>query len=427
MNKIIKVGVIILVLLLLFLPTLYVLQYLTFSQLYFYVVDTVTNMTGLNTYLASAICILLLIPFIIGIRYLFSLNKVQRTIGMLITILLLSAYNLSLYFFTRDQYFAFDSGEGMKWYAVTPDGVKYYDKPGFDPVYRTPLQKVTPEAIKRLKSFEKGDLKVIDPDAASLFNPINGEPLVWYLRRPNGTFEFYDKPGFHPLTGKELKPATLQVIASWEMFKNKQNELLQKRNLEQEKLEAQRQAEEAERQKKVAEVKKREERLKELKSLINTSVISHGSHNIALAVLTESANSSLTQIPEDTLPDLLQLHSGKHKITSHYFTDVFKRKGYFAKVFNGRTSLLNEIGVFSSFDHVLLGRMNVTFKSNGVVDGMVSCSINLTFKVFNKTGAMVDTGTVSIIGPGYSEEEALKRGLEMMIEKDANRILRSIS
>ena len=70
--------------------------------------------------------------------------------------------------------------------------------------------------------------------------------------------------------------------------------------------------------------------------------------------------------------------------------------------------------------------LNFSFKKEDVIEGIISCNISFSFKVFGKKGILIDSGTVSIIGPGYSEETALKRGLEMIVEKDYNRIFRNI-
>lgn len=426
MNKYLKAGIIVLVLFLLFFPTLVALKYVAIKQVYFHFVSTIADLTGLNTFLVKAVCALLLVPFIIGVRYLFSLNKTRRAVGLIVIILYVSIYNLSLYHFTKEQYFEFESGKGMKWYALTPEGVDFYDKPGVDPVYGITLQQVTPEIIKKLKLIEKGDFKPIDPETATFFNPITGETKVWYFRYPDGTYEFYDKPGYHPITGKALKPVTHQVVSEWEAFKEQQVEIERQKKTEAARKEALRKAEEAERQKQLAEARKREEWLKELRSMINPSIVSPDSPNVALAIIAEKPDSSLAQIPENMLPDLLKTNVDRHNIISHYFTEDFKQKGYFAKVFKGNIKLLKEMDAFSQVDYIIMGKVKFSFKSGGIVEGMVSCNIDLVFKVFNETGALVDSGTVSVIGPGYSEEEALKRGLEMIVEKDADRILRNI-
>lgn len=444
MNKYVKAGVIVLVLFLLFFPTLIALKYVAIRQVYFHYVGTIADLTGLNTFLVKAISALLLVPFIISVRYLFSLDRTRRTIGSVIIILYVFTYNLSLYHFTKNHYFKFATGEGMKWYALTPEGVKFYDKPGVDPIYGITLQQVTPEIIKNLKLIEKGEFNPIDPDTATFFNPITGEVKVWYFRYADGIYEFYDKPGYHPITGKALKPVTHQVLSEWKAFKEQQTEIEKQRKIEAARKEAlareeeekrkqlerqtklKKERKEVERQKQLAEARKREKRLKELRSLVNPSNVSHDTSNVAVAIMSEKSGSAFVQTSERVLPDLLKANNDKYNIIDHYFTQDFKQKGYFVKVFNGNVKLLKEMDAFARVDYIILGKVNVSFKSEGIVEGIISCNINFTFKVFDKTGVLVDSGAVSVIGPGYSEKAALRRGLEMIVEKDSNRIFRNI-
>ena len=49
----------------------------------------------------------------------------------------------------------------------------------------------------------------------SFFNPLTGEPKVWFWRGNDGTIEFFDNEGFHPRTGDMLQPVTGDVIGEW--------------------------------------------------------------------------------------------------------------------------------------------------------------------------------------------------------------------
>jgi hypothetical protein len=216
MTKWIKVLFIVFLLALFFIPTLIAIKYVAIWQIYQHFVTTVSDLTGLNQYLVTAAAILLFIPFYIGIQFLFSIHKRRRYAGGTILLTLAILYNLGLYYFTKDIYFSFSQGKAVKWYALTPEGVRFYDRPGKDPKYGIPLRPVTPEIVRKLELLRKGgEFKPIDPSRATFFNPITGEPQVWYYRYPDGTFEFYDKPGFHPVTGTPLQPVTQEVYFEW--------------------------------------------------------------------------------------------------------------------------------------------------------------------------------------------------------------------
>ena len=182
-------------------------------------VEGLENLTGINYYILTALALMMLVPYYVGTAMLFSfrglVSRRRRYTGAAILLAMAVGYNLSLYYITKEMAFAFSGGSAQKWYALTPDGVKYYNRPGFDTTYGIPVQPVTPEIISKLKLLEKGEFKPIDPAQKPLFNPITGQPQVWYYKYPEGWFEFYDKPGFHPVTGTPLKPVTEQVYFEW--------------------------------------------------------------------------------------------------------------------------------------------------------------------------------------------------------------------
>lgn len=182
-------------------------------------VEGVSNLTGINQYLLTALALMMFVPYYVGTDMLFSfrglVSRRRRYTGAAILLAMAVGYNLSLYYVTKDMAFAFSGGAVQKWYAVTPEGVKYYSRPGFDTTYGIPVQPVTPDVILKLKLLEKGEFKPIDPAQKPLFNPITGQPQAWYYQHPEGWFEFYDKPGFHPVTGTLLKPVTEQVYFEW--------------------------------------------------------------------------------------------------------------------------------------------------------------------------------------------------------------------
>lgn len=94
MNKWLKVGVILIVLALFFVPTILALKYLTISQIYSHFVDSIYNLTGFNKYLVKAVVVLLMIPLIIGIKFVLSpFNKKRKYIGIAILVTLISLYN----------------------------------------------------------------------------------------------------------------------------------------------------------------------------------------------------------------------------------------------------------------------------------------------------------------------------------------------
>lgn len=207
----IVVGVVFLI------PVLVALRFGSLWEIYRGYVETVSNFTGLNTYLTTALAALLFVPFSIGVSWLWSWRSDRRRAGEAILLALFVFYNLALFLGTRHAYFQFRKGETLKWYALTPDGVQLYDRAGVDPKYGIELKPVTKDVVRQLELMQHGEFKPIDPATASLFNPITGEAQVWFYRYPDGKLEFYDKPGFHPTTGETLQPVTKEIYFSWKI------------------------------------------------------------------------------------------------------------------------------------------------------------------------------------------------------------------
>lgn len=215
--KVSKVLLILAVLAVFFVPTIIAAKYVALWEIYSHFVAQVSNITGVNRYLITAASTILFVPFFVGINFLLSFRTTRRMAGSAILMTMWVLYNVGLYYGTKDAYFAFAKGETLKWCAITPEGVKCSDRPGVDPTYGIPLQAVTPEKVKELLLLQKGEFKPIDPtkEGKPFFNPLTGEPQVWYYKYPDGTVEFYDKPISHPITGARLRPVTQEIILEW--------------------------------------------------------------------------------------------------------------------------------------------------------------------------------------------------------------------
>jgi len=158
MNKWVKVGLILLILLLLFVPSMFILKGVAIHQIYSYYVDSVSSLTGINKYLVKVAVILMIIPFLIGLKFfLFSpFNKKRKYIGAAIVVTIVVLYNLGLYGLTKESYFDFSKGKVSKWYASTPEGIRFFYSPGYDPKYGIALKPVTPKIIANLEKMKRG-------------------------------------------------------------------------------------------------------------------------------------------------------------------------------------------------------------------------------------------------------------------------------
>jgi hypothetical protein len=185
------------------------------KEVYSVVVSEIVNTTGLSQTLVKGIVIVLLAPLLWIVPLLFKKRHKYNKYAWLSVLGYFSVFFITMYFLTKDIVFRHDDKGPLKWYALTPDGPKYYDSPGIDPVYGIKLKPVTPDVIRQLKLVGKGDFKQVDPEKVSLFNPITGEPQAWYYQSGTGEYEFYDKPGYYPMSGEPLLPVTKEIYQAW--------------------------------------------------------------------------------------------------------------------------------------------------------------------------------------------------------------------
>ena len=71
---------------------------------------------------------------------------------------------------------------------------------------------------KELMVLDRRPPQVVDPDKVNWFNPITGEPQLWYWTGPGETYTFFDKSGFDPDSGDPLKRVDRQFQGYWRVL-----------------------------------------------------------------------------------------------------------------------------------------------------------------------------------------------------------------
>ncbi len=100
---------------------------LTIFAAYKRYVDSFSQVTRLDPYLANVVLLLFFVPFFFGVKsYLFSLKRRKRRMGLAVLVALAAIYNITLYFSTRNQYFV---GANTKYYALVPGRVEFSARP----------------------------------------------------------------------------------------------------------------------------------------------------------------------------------------------------------------------------------------------------------------------------------------------------------
>ena len=410
----ITVGIIILIALFFYIFAIPLEIYVIY-KVFSYVASKIVDISGINQWLVKGIVIIALIPLIWVIPRIYrgKHKKIARAIGLLYV----AVFFLTLYFVSKDVKFTHSTGEALKWYVITPQGIKYFDSEGFDPDTGKKAQKVTPEVMAKLKAWEKGtrDFNLVDPSKADWFNPLTGEPQIWYYQYPDGTFEFYNKLAHHPVTGDLLEPVNKQIYFEWhEKFKSMVTPETLKKPKESQVAVV-----------KPGEIDEKERRQNDFKTLINREITAHPSlPNVALIIESKKTETGIS--PEDILYNLLRTE--KVNVIINIFREgLFKSKGFFKDIYDGSTELLTQSDALSRIDCLILGRLNYSFTKREEIDrNLISCNINFSYKVIGKKGNMIRSDSISVTGPGFSKDAALERSLEMLAEKYSDRIIKPV-
>ena len=111
------------------------------------------------------------------------------------------------------------TGEPIVWYLRTDAGqIELFDLMGFHPTTGEELLPVTKEVANEWSQQRRKCVPTpitINPDTR-IFDPATGSSQLWYWRRANGEYEFFDCGGFHPRNGEALKPFDREAFRNYE-------------------------------------------------------------------------------------------------------------------------------------------------------------------------------------------------------------------
>jgi hypothetical protein len=384
-----------------------------------FIVGKTGDLTGINLYLLKAIAWTAIAAFLYFKKSWFSwLHKIHsRLIGLYV---ILVAYNLWMYALTYNLLFRFSDGKPMKWAAITNEGIKYYASPGFGPDGQR-LIEVTPDTLKKLKNWDKPLLRV-DPNSVTWFNPNTGQADIYYVETSSGDYEFFNRWGHHPQTGAELKPVSDEVKRAFEKRKTELARQTQQA-VDTDRERATLAKEDEIRRNETAE---KEKQVSKLRALVNHTKMDSTKVNVAFVLDRSSLNSgNFTEAQTQFVSTMRKVSNGV-AIYDDVLRPEFGRNGYFEKAFNGDTSFLKDTGLFDTANFLLLCRLKAESSADQALGGVFSCRTELTYRVLNRHCEQVDSGLIHAVGPGFSAQAALLRAIEIGVEKNAVKLLRSI-
>lgn len=374
-----------------------------------YVVQNIINISGESYWLVKGIVTLLLIPFFWALCELFKIRfrisrsreKPTRSYQKLAVIMIsvyIGIYFLSMHFLSRESYFAHDSGKPLKWYAETPEGIHLYDSPGYDTKYPIKLKPVTQEIIEKykrqLKNLYPNRITVTSLEGVDFFDSTSGKPKVWYYQDNQGSFEFFDGPGFHPTYNVELKPVTRGVILS----------LKEKMREKQEKIASEKVKSETE--------KEKQKLLAYLQKYINPYPVNPaGSKEVAILAIDKMLHEEYDI--EKKMVSILK-EQAKNPVLS-LFKKPFINDGKFEELFSGNLDIVRFFSLNKHADYIILVKKFSKFRTNPQVSDIISSGLTLQIKIIATNPIkVVNSTSISTIGPGFSNKDAEKNALEKM-------------
>jgi hypothetical protein len=374
-----------------------------------YATQNIVNISGLSHWLVKGILVFVLIPFYWGLLEvsrinvrLFSAKRSHRKLGKIVIVTYAGLFFLAMFFLSRGTYFGHFKGEAIKYYANTPEGIRFFDSPGFDPKYGIELKPVTPDMMgkyqKRLQGMIPKRIPVESMDGFEFFDPITGEPKVWYYSDDTGIIEFFNGPGYHPTFNVELKPVTLEVIQGYKqtLGRKKADEMA------------------------TVNEKNRKEKEQQYLSYLNRYVNSsfakgQADKNVALLVIegatTKEKNELGSLISESVRSQMMNP-------VLNLFKQPFIKDGLFEKVFSGNASAVNDLRVGRCASYLLLGKAAVEYIQNTDLQDTISAAMNLEIKLISaENGAVIDSAVLTATGVGFSNAAAEKQAGVLMSNK----------
>jgi hypothetical protein len=118
------------------------------------------------------------------------------------------------------------------------------------------------------------------------------------------------------------------------------------------------------------------------------------------------------------------LSSPRRRLVSGYFRPAFRSQGLLRAALDGDTDILVRSGALAGVDRVLLGRAECSCGKTGLLDSdLFTCDLRLLYRLVDQRGAVVASGAVSAKGPGFSEEAARGRAVEVLVEQSGERLI----
>jgi hypothetical protein len=285
-------------------------------------------------------------------------------------------------------------------------GIRYFDTPGVDPKYGITLKPATPEMVANEERRKRGNipqpLVFGSLSAITFFDPLNGQPVVWFSRSAEGELTLFSSSGYDPVTEQELLPVTPQIV---EEFKRQQKAVEAKKQADE------RQAQEAaknavvESERAQAEAQENGFRDKYVNAMVRKD---SARRTAASLILGDSENATSLQ---NSFSSALQ-EVGIASVDG-VFRPSFLQDGTADRIFGGDFALASRLRLNEKVDYLLLVRSNHSMTSAAdLSQGLCTANLNLDIKCIDVVNLRTcGSRSVSVNGAGFSDSEALQGSL----------------
>jgi len=387
-----------------------------------FAVDKIVDASGLSIYLVKGVLVIVLIPFFFAVREIGKIpifkgvGRIPKGVAWGIVIVYTSAYFFAMYFATKDNYFhhtgAGKEVKATKFYAVTPEGIRFFDTDGFDPKYGIKLKPVTTEIIANLERAKRGDVakSLVFKSVAEVtfFDVLTGEAKVWFCRNAKGEAKLFSTSGFDPETGQTLTPVTPGLV---EELKLRSAEIEARQAAEGKRSEETAKAAraEAEAARATAEKAKAEAQEKAFRDrYVNPGPLRSGDRKeVALLLLGEATGASSLREAFGTA-----LRERGIESTDGLFRPNFVADGSAAKLFAGDSAVAKRLRLGDRVMAVVSIKASHKVAATGDLDAdLKTAVVTVEMKCVNVvTFSPCGTGGFTVKGAGFSEDVALQSG-----------------
>ena len=322
-------------------------------------------------------------------------------------------------------------GDALQCYIIEASGVIWRDVQfsGIDPRSGRscePAEAYLVPILDRLDERLRSGRPLVAFDPKGYFFSTIGDPIVWYARLADGSFVFYDAPGYDPLTGTVLLPVSSEVVSEFQKQEGRQAQqsfelkTLAEEQLVIDQMEAEALAVEAELD---AEMQRERRRIDDMRLLVLGPVSEAEPAPLAFA-LQAATDSDLDKSAVRTLPGLLAKRTAhSSRVIEQLFRNEFFVQGYGERALSGDLSPLRETGALDRVERIVVGLVHVECNPNPLDGELTNCGVSIDFATIGPGGEIIGRGQVSEIGPGLTPETATARAVELVALRHSAEIL----